>query len=86
MAREQAAVIRFALPSGTGVEALPALAGAVAADEGIVTVSTATPTSDLQLLTTWATGRGVDLVDLSLSRATLEDVYLRLTGDAGDRA
>ena len=27
-----------------------------------------------------------DLANLSLSRATLEDVYLRLTGDAGERA
>jgi ABC-2 type transport system ATP-binding protein len=86
VAREQLAVIRFTLPPGAGVDGLPSLSGTVSADDRGVTVQTAQPTADLNALTTWAMERGLELADLSLSRATLEDVYLRLTGDSGDRA
>ena len=86
IAREQGAVIRFRLPPGTGPDGLPTLTGPVVADDGVVTIESARPTADLQEVTSWAVQQGVELADLSLTRATLEDVYLRLTGDTGGRA
>ena len=56
------------------------------ADDGVVTVESARPTADLLALTSWAEQHGVELADLTLTRPTLEDVYLRLTGDGGGRA
>jgi ABC-type multidrug transport system ATPase subunit len=85
VAREQMAVIRFRLPPGTGPDGLPALSGPVQSEDGVVTVESARPTADLEEVTSWAVQRGVELADLSLTRASLEDVYLRLTGDTGDR-
>ena len=38
------------------------------------------PTQVLHELTSWALGRGVELEGLEVSRPTLEDVYLELTG------
>jgi ABC-2 type transport system ATP-binding protein len=38
------------------------------------------PTRILHELTSWAVGRGVELEGLEVSRPTLEDVYLELTG------
>jgi ABC-2 type transport system ATP-binding protein len=86
VAREQLAVVSFTLPPETAVDGLPTLTGAVRAEDGIVSVETRQPTVDLQVLTTWAMQQEVELPDLALSRPTLEDVYLRLTGDSGDRA
>ena len=42
---------------------------------------TDTPTLLLNELTGWALAEGIELTDLQLVRPTLEDVYLRLTGD-----
>jgi ABC-2 type transport system ATP-binding protein len=86
VAREQLAVISFTLPPGTAADRLPVLTGAVHADDGVVSVETRQPTADLQVLTTWAMQQGAELADLALSRPTLEDVYLRLTGDTGGHA
>jgi hypothetical protein len=38
----------------------------------------AEPTKALAVLATWAVDRGLELVDLSVHRPSLEDVYLRL--------
>jgi ABC-2 type transport system ATP-binding protein len=38
------------------------------------------PTRALNELTAWALDRGVELEGLEVSRPTLEDVYLELTG------
>jgi ABC-2 type transport system ATP-binding protein len=43
---------------------------------------TPTPTHDLAPLLSWATVRGVELEGLTVSRPTLEDVYLELTQEA----
>jgi ABC-2 type transport system ATP-binding protein len=75
-------VISCTLPAGVPGDDLPAPFRADAA--GAVRLSTAEPTAALHALTAWATGRGVDLEDLSVTRPTLEDVYLRLIGEAGD--
>jgi ABC-2 type transport system ATP-binding protein len=42
------------------------------------------PTADLHRLTAWATSTGVELENLTVARPTLEDVYLRLTGDGDE--
>jgi ABC-2 type transport system ATP-binding protein len=71
--------IRFALPRGSTLGDLPA--AAVPGDDGLVTVQTTEPTQTLHRLTAWALGRGTVLDRLTVDRPTLEDVYLRLTGD-----
>jgi ABC-2 type transport system ATP-binding protein len=46
---------------------------------------TRTPTEDLRRLTSWAVERGIALEALTLTRPSLEEVYLELTG-AGESA
>ena len=71
--------IRFALPDGCAAAGLPF--GATAGD-GLVTVETAEPTQALHQLTGWALPRGIVLGRLTVERPSLEDVYLRLTGNS----
>jgi ABC-2 type transport system ATP-binding protein len=71
--------IRFALPPGSTLSDLPA--PAAAGDDGLVTVQTTEPTRTLHRLTGWALGRGEVLDRLTVDRPSLEDVYLRLTGN-----
>jgi len=71
--------IRFALPGGSTLGDLPA--AAEPGDDGLVTVRTAEPTRMLHRLTGWALDRGTVLDRLTVDRPSLEDVYLRLTGD-----
>jgi ABC-2 type transport system ATP-binding protein len=86
VSRERTASIVFTLPPGVAAAALPPVSGAVRVDGDVVTIETTRATDDLHALTTWATQLGIDLPDLTLSRATLEDVYLKLTGADGDDA
>ena len=83
IAGETAGVIAFTLPPGVVADELPAFAGSTRVDGLAAVVETAEPTADLLALTTWAVARSVELPDLTLSRPTLEDVYLRLTGGVG---
>ncbi|MXX19512.1 MAG: ABC transporter ATP-binding protein [Dehalococcoidia bacterium] len=80
VAADADAVIRFRAPQGT---ALPDGLGLREADEGLIEARTADPTRDLNALTSWALAEGVELEDLTVSRLSLEDVFLRLT-DEGD--
>ena len=48
-------------------------------ERGIVQFRTVTPTADLAPLLSWAAMRGMELEHLTVSRPTLEDVYLDLT-------
>ncbi len=68
--------IRFALPDGVGVDALPVRATTA---HGTAMLDTDTPTAALRDLTVWATGRGLELEQLEVTRPSLEDVYLELT-------
>jgi ABC-2 type transport system ATP-binding protein len=86
VSRERTATIVFTPPPGVDAGTLPLVTGVVRVEGDVVTIETTRATDDLQALTTWATQRGIDLPDLTLSRATLEDVYLRLTGADGDDA
>lgn len=72
-------VIRFALPTGVGLEQLP-LAGATLKD-GVIEVSAESATRALSQLTSWALGRGLELERLQVTRPSLEDIYLELTDD-----
>ena len=47
----------------------------------VVDVRTTSPTADVSALATWALERGVELEALTLSRPSLEDVYLDLVGE-----
>jgi ABC-2 type transport system ATP-binding protein len=74
-----ATVVRFRLP-----ESAPGLPGplseqAVEAD-GMIEVRTTDPTRALHDLTGWALERDIRLEALSVSRPSLEDVYLEITG------
>jgi ABC-2 type transport system ATP-binding protein len=71
--------LRFHLPADAGELPPPIRAGATITD-GAVEVTTDDPTGTLHALTGWAMDRGVRLDALEVSRPTLEDVYLEITG------
>ena len=75
--RSAGTTIRFDA-RGLPVDAIPL--NHVAVTEGIVEVSTENPTRDLHALTAWAVNGGHTLEDLTVTRPSLEDVYLELTG------
>lgn len=79
VAADADAVIRFRAPQGT---ALPDGLGLREADEGLIEARTADPTRDLNALTSWALAEGIELEDLTVSRLSLEDVFLRLTDES----
>ena len=80
VAADADAVIRFRAPEGT---ALPEDLELRDAGEGLTEARTDNPTRELHALTTWALAEGIELEDLTVSRLSLEDVFLRLT-DEGD--
>jgi len=69
--------IRFALPEGVAVADVPVEVQAV--DDGLVTVRTDDELRTLHTLTGWAMDKGHTLPGLSVSRVSLEDIYLNLT-------
>ena len=79
----EATTVGFTLPPGIRVDDLPAPAGGTWRTEGRraeLTCRAAVPA--LHRLTAWALEAGLDLPDLTVSRPTLEDVYLELVKDA----
>ncbi|MGH3716997.1 MAG: ABC transporter ATP-binding protein [Micromonosporaceae bacterium] len=77
------AIVRFRAPAD-----LPALVPAGSAtvpsarpapDDGVVEIRTHTPTAELAKLTGWAADHGVELDQLTVTRPTLEEIYLALT-------
>ena len=73
------AQITFQLPTGVSAGALP-LAVEVDGD-GLAVVTTSTPTAALRTLTTWALANGGELRQLSVTRPSLDDIYVALTAD-----
>ena len=65
-------IICFLWASTTSMLAVPT---------GYVTVRTEHPTGILWLLLDWASRRGEELEGLTVTRPTLEDVYLALTAE-----
>jgi ABC-2 type transport system ATP-binding protein len=81
--RSMPTTVSFVLPAGS--PALPTgLAGQFESDGATHTARTTAPTALLGELVPWATAAGVELEGLQVAPATLEDVYLRLTGQAAD--
>ncbi|MDA1004818.1 MAG: ABC transporter ATP-binding protein [Chloroflexi bacterium] len=82
MARVPGATISFRLPPEHGglLEGIAGAEGAHADADGRVTLLAADPTAVLHALTGRALERGSVLGDLSVTHASLEDVYLDLTG------
>ena len=76
--RGGATTIKFGLEPET-----PPVPDSLAAErdgtDGRYTILTDTPTESLHLLTGWAVERGIELEQLSVSRASLEDVFVELT-------
>lgn len=72
-----AALIRFLLPANVTIDQLPV--EAEDAGDGAVLVTTPTPTAALHALTSWARDHGGELAQLSVTRPSLDDVYVHLT-------
>ena len=68
--------ITFRLPAGATLDGFP-IAGADRVGEEVV-CRTTTPTRTLHDVTGWALAHDIELVDLTASRPSLEDVYLDL--------
>jgi ABC-2 type transport system ATP-binding protein len=66
--------------------AAPLMALTVAASEvdGRIEIRTEQPTQTLRELTNWAGEIGIELEDLAVSPITLEEVYLRVSGDGAE--
>ena len=74
--------IRFRL--GRSAVPPPESLGAEAADgEGSYVIATNAPTAVLHRLTGWAVEQGVELEELSVSRPSLEDLFIELVGSPG---
>jgi ABC-2 type transport system ATP-binding protein len=73
-----ASLVSFRVPPDVRAEEMPLPDGAERRN-GTVSFRTATPTRDLAPLLSWAAVRGVELEGLTVSRPSLEDVYLQLT-------
>jgi ABC-2 type transport system ATP-binding protein len=72
--------IRFRLPDGVAIDAIPAAdPSPTMREDGLVAFHTDRPVEALNQLTGWALERGLALDDLEVVRPNLEDVYLRLT-------
>jgi len=78
-------IVRFRLPERA--PALPrSLKVPTAARDGLIEIEAADPVTVLHELTGWALEKKVELQQLEVSRPTLEDVYLKLTGDEAEAA
>ncbi len=73
---EATALVTFRLPEGVDVADLPVPVDGPGPE---ISLRTATPTRDLAPLLSWAAVRGYELEGLTVSRPSLEDVYLELT-------
>jgi ABC-2 type transport system ATP-binding protein len=73
---EQVSRVRFRLPDGV----VPPEALGASREAAVWRLETATPTRTLHELTSWATGASVELAELEVTRRSLEEIYLDLTG------
>ena len=75
--RDGSVTIVFRIDSGSG--ALPEDLGAEqTGNSGRYTITTSTPTRSLHQLTGWAMEQGIELQELSVSRPSLEDLFIEL--------
>jgi ABC-2 type transport system ATP-binding protein len=78
-----ATVIEFSVPEHASSK-MPLTA--TRRDGATFSVESTDTTRDLHRLTTWALDTGVELDSLTVTKPSLEDVYLRLIGDDGELA
>ena len=84
LGREAAATeIRFRLPQGVAVAALPLGGDRAETDGRIVVVHTKEPLRLLNELTGWALSEQLELAALTVGAPSLEDAYIELTEQAG---
>ena len=76
--QNQTTMVRFRIAAE--VELPESLRATTRIDGGEVQIETADPTHMLYDLTSWAVQRGVTLESLEVTRPSLEDVYLAITG------
>jgi ABC-2 type transport system ATP-binding protein len=78
---DAASLVSFDRPGGErDAELRGAMAGDWTAANGRLVLRTPDPTRSLNQLTGWAIAQGVELDHLEVTRPSLEDVYLELTG------
>jgi ABC-2 type transport system ATP-binding protein len=76
------AIVTFHPPEGLALAELPLPRGVdLEHANGRVSFRTATPTRDIEPLILWASRRGRELDGLTITRPSLEDVYLELTDE-----
>lgn len=81
--RSTAATVISFHPNGAPLDTL-AFSEVDVAENGRVTIRTGTPTETAHRVTGWALDHGVELTDLTITRPSLEDVYLELTEESDD--
>ena len=69
--------ITFHLPNSVAIP--PTIAETEKRSDGEISILTDTPTKELASLTRWALETGTDLHDLQVRKASLEDVFFKLT-------
>ncbi|HWO74179.1 MAG TPA: ABC transporter ATP-binding protein, partial [Dehalococcoidia bacterium] len=84
--REPASLVRFRLPKADAAAVLGDIEGARQLPDGYVSIESTSPTALLYELTRRAHERGLELEDLTVTRPTLEDVYLRLVEEPESEA
>jgi ABC-2 type transport system ATP-binding protein len=78
------AEVRFTLPPGWSLGDVPEVPSTGRSMEGDrVVVFTTEPVRAAQLITSWALDGNLELRHFSVTQPTLEDIYLELTGSAG---
>ncbi len=70
--------IQFVRPGGVPVPEVGDVV--VSGEDGLITMTTESPTRVLHELTRWAMEHGIELERLEVTQPSLEDVYLELTG------
>ncbi len=74
--------IRFQIPVEVPLGEIATVVGAAVSEhDGAVEIGTDRPTATLHAITGWAVGRGLELAGLTVTRPSLEDMFLTLTAD-----
>jgi ABC-2 type transport system ATP-binding protein len=87
-----ATVISFTLPEGMAADEVPSLPGQLVPADSVapaaalaahrrVELQVAEPMPALQALSGWAVERQLSLLDITVARPSLEDIYLKLTAE-----
>lgn len=71
-------VISFRLPTGVTTADLPAVGTERRVAGNLIEVRTSSPTADVATLASWVVAQRLELEDLTLTRPSLEDIYLDL--------